>query len=187
MSSFDDFWNAWPGNGSKGFEKYGRKKNRTGAEKVWDRDKLDDHAATIIHNVKQRSYYDREWRKNEGDYLCGPLPYLNQKQWLDGGFNDTRDYRERVKKEVVAMAEDTGPETSRFFRSANNIMLKVCFGHKRGWRPVPDDALLRMLAKKAEMVAFYEQCELEGLLPEDHDKANAEFVAGITQGLESVL
>jgi len=180
MSSFDDFWNAWPGNGSKGFEKYGRKKNRTGAEKVWDRDKLDDQAATIIHNVKQRSYYDREWRKNEGDYLCGPLPYLNQKQWLDGGFNDTRDARAKVVKEIQEADFDPGPDTSNFFRAANRIMLGVCYA--RSLRAVTDEQLVRLLAKKSELVRFYEKSDAEGLPP-----TQAEFVAGMTQGLESVL
>ncbi len=90
---FSEWYEAWPGNGSKGYEDYTRKKNRKGCEEKWKAKNLDDQADVIIRDVEQRKKFDKGWRKQKGSFLVGPLVYLNQEHWKDGEFADLRDIR----------------------------------------------------------------------------------------------
>lgn len=91
-SRFDEFWAAWPKNGTPPFDNYVRKTNPAGCRKKWKEKNLDAIADEVIHDVELRAKYDKQWRNNAGEFMQGPLPYLNQENWKVP-FADLRDRR----------------------------------------------------------------------------------------------
>jgi hypothetical protein len=71
---FDSFWKSWPS--------HSRKVNRKGAEKLWERDGLDNMADDVMAalEVWKRS---ESWTKNGGEFIPGPVVWLNQRRYED--------------------------------------------------------------------------------------------------------
>lgn len=69
-SRFPDFWKVYP-----------KKKDKIGAEKIWDRDKLDPLADKIIADVQLRPTADPDWK--DPQFIPYPSTYLNRKRWTD--------------------------------------------------------------------------------------------------------
>src|SRR5690606_12520782 len=170
VSRFDEFWNAWPGNGSKNFEAYTRKKDRMKCEQKWKQQKLDEQAEVILRDVEVRSKYDKAWRQQDGAFLCAPLVYLNNRRWLDGDFADLRDERSKNGSAPrQTQPVDTGPPMSRWARGANRILFKCAYSNGRGLKPLGEELLGRLLAKKAELVADAELLAKDGVpMPDEH-------------------
>jgi hypothetical protein len=165
--AFARFWGAWPDNGKSPFDEYVRKKNKSGCEKKWRQKKLDQHSAEILLDVEQRKKYDKAWLNQGGGFLCGPLVYLNQEQWKDGGFADVRDEkRKRASAPSEQRVSDDGPIVSRYGRYANRFMLQSIL--RLGG--VGDATKLAQAVKaKNEIVQLAEQAEANGDKWEDED------------------
>jgi hypothetical protein len=71
---FDFFWKSWPS--------HSRKVNKKGAEKIWERDRLDSMAGDVMAalEVWKRS---ESWTKNGGEFIPGPVVWLNQRRYED--------------------------------------------------------------------------------------------------------
>lgn len=88
---FDRFWEVWP-----------KKVAKSRAKSAWDRavkerrivlDIFDgakkavrDEQITIdalIRNVEERGRLDRQWIKDDGEYIPNPATFINQSRWLD--------------------------------------------------------------------------------------------------------
>lgn len=74
---FAEFWAAWPS--------HFRKKGRSKCESKWKKAGLDAIADRVIAGVEawKRS---EQWTKDGGQYMPGPLPWLNDEAWeaVDG-------------------------------------------------------------------------------------------------------
>jgi hypothetical protein len=81
MSRFKEFYAVYP-------KKIGAKK----AEKVWDRDNLDEKADQIIGHVQGRKRLDPQWQTKQ--FIPGPEAFLNQARWEDE--YETRDERTKT-------------------------------------------------------------------------------------------
>ena len=66
---FDDFWQAYP-----------KKRDKKRSRDIWNRKKLDQHAAQIIQDVAARTHCDQHWRDG---YIPNPSTYLNGERWED--------------------------------------------------------------------------------------------------------
>jgi biotin carboxyl carrier protein len=81
--SFTRFWAAWP--------KSTRKGGKPDCLKVWVKEGFDPIADQIIAHVEAMKL-TIDWRKNAGEFIPGPLPYLNGKKW-DGAEVPTAEPR----------------------------------------------------------------------------------------------
>lgn len=169
VSRFDEFWAAWPGNGSKGYEAYTRKKDRVRCEQKWKQHKFDEQADVILHDVEIRKKYDKAWRQQDGAFLCAPLVYLNNRRWLDGDFADVRDERQKSVPAPRRSYVDDSPPMSRWGRGANRILFKCAYANGRGLTPLGPELLSKLLARKAEIVKDAELLAAEGVpMPDEH-------------------
>lgn len=164
---FEEFWNAWPTPGAKGYEDYTRKKDRRKSEELWQKRKYDARADVIIRDVEARARYDKGWLSSRGGFLCAPLVYLRNERWEDGTFSDIRDEkRARAKGPPERREIDEGPNVSRYGRYANLLLIhKLCERH--GLRD--DEHLMRVVARKNELVALAEDDERRGQKWADED------------------
>ena len=147
---FVRFWDAWPKNGEKPFSDYTRKKNRPGAWKKWKDRRLEKSADAIVLDIERRKKYDKEWRKQNGAFIVGPVVYLNQEHWTEE-FADLRDERKPIKPQASSGASerDDGPSMSPRARAANRYflsLLRACGGFG-------EELVLRMVAVKDEIVS----------------------------------
>ena len=72
--SFDQFWTAYPAR---------RRVNKKGCLAIWQRQRLDDHAAEIIAHVEAMKR-TQDWIKAGFQYAPMAQTYLNQERWQDG-------------------------------------------------------------------------------------------------------
>lgn len=183
---FEDFWEKWPGNGSKGFEEYTRKKDRRKCEELWQKHRLDEKAAEIIHDVEQRAKFDKGWKSNNGAFLSAPLVYLRNERWADGGFADVRDEWKRKREEASKApreTQDAGPNLSRWGRAANKILMRLAYmDARRGFVPLGEEVLAQCLRAKNEIVAMAEADANAGNRWEDE-----EFISVVKATLEKAI
>ena len=95
---FDDFWKIYPGP---------RKNNKPKAKTLFNK----QNKATqelIINHIRHRSLNDPEWLKDNGDFIPGPVPFLNQNRWTDeyrvnelARFDETTQHNISVLKDFV--------------------------------------------------------------------------------------
>lgn len=183
---FEEFWEAWPANGSKGFEDYTRRKDRRKCEEIWEKHKLDERAAEIIHDVEQRKKFDKGWRGNNGAFLSAPLVYLRNERWADGGFADVRDEWKRKREKGSSeprKPEDDGPDLSRWGRAANKILMRLAYmDERRGFVPLGDERLAECLRAKGEIVAMAEADARSG-----NRWTDEEFISVVRASLEKAI
>lgn len=74
---FEQWWAAYP----KGQRKRGKPK----CWKLWKREKLEARANDII-TCLAAAKKSRDWKKDKGQYIPGPHPWLNSAPWLTEGF-----------------------------------------------------------------------------------------------------
>jgi hypothetical protein len=137
-SRFEKFWETYP--------RCPRKVNKKGCKELWAKQGLDKHALSIIGNVEWHTKNNPQWK--DGAFIPMPITYLRQARWDDGLFETkkhgdlTRPLPEPPKEEAYF---------SFYACNANIAMLKKIprggYGKER---------LLRLLAKKAEIVALAE-------------------------------
>ena len=70
---FADFWASWP-------TPHKRKTSMSRCLEKWTEDKLESRAAHVLAVLEQDKASD-DWRKDEGEYICAPLVWLNQRRW----------------------------------------------------------------------------------------------------------
>lgn len=68
-NDFDVFWQAYP-----------KKVNKGSAIKAWQKHKPD---LQIVLNALEWQKKDRQWTKENGEYIPHPASYLNAQKWLD--------------------------------------------------------------------------------------------------------
>lgn len=105
------FWSEWP--------KSERKKGKAQCLRIWRRKALEKIAEQVIQSVRQHKTC-RAWLKNGGEFIPGPLPWLNQGGWEapvvpaapEGAKPDEHGFvRAEVTQDVLDVAY--GPERSR--------------------------------------------------------------------------
>ena len=69
---FKTFWETWP--------KSDRKGGKAKCLEVWRSQRLEGEASSVIAHVAHMASTDA-WRKNGGEFIPGPLVYLNQRRW----------------------------------------------------------------------------------------------------------
>lgn len=69
---FPSFWDAYP--------KSNRKVDRAGCERIWARNKLDEHSTAVLAGLEaiKRS---EDWTKSNGSFIPSPAVFLNQRRW----------------------------------------------------------------------------------------------------------
>jgi hypothetical protein len=70
--AFDDFWEIWP-----------KKKDKSKAEKVWNKLKVDNETFIRIKNAVEKSKTTEDWTKQGGKFIPYPTTYLNGRRWED--------------------------------------------------------------------------------------------------------
>ena len=70
---FLEFWNSYPAR---------RKVKKSDAQKKWKTEKLDNIAEQVLDGLESWKASE-DWAKDNGEYICAPIVFLNQKRWLD--------------------------------------------------------------------------------------------------------
>ena len=70
--SFDRFWAAWP--------PHKRKVNRAGCLKHWKSKNLHAEAEAIMAGLAVAKS-SKDWTKEGGEFIPGPVVWLNQRRW----------------------------------------------------------------------------------------------------------
>jgi hypothetical protein len=70
---FFEFWEKYPSR---------RKVKKADAQKKWKSEKLDHIADEILQGLESWKASE-DWAKDNGEYICAPIVFLNQKRWLD--------------------------------------------------------------------------------------------------------
>jgi hypothetical protein len=70
---FSEFWEKYPSR---------RKVKKADAMKKWKAEKLDKIAEQILNGLENWKASE-DWAKDNGEYICAPIVFLNQKRWLD--------------------------------------------------------------------------------------------------------
>lgn len=71
---FERFWEAYPN---------GKRSKKAEAWAVWQRDKMEEFADTIVRDVANRQRLHWGWIKNGGEFIPGAQVYLNGRRWND--------------------------------------------------------------------------------------------------------
>lgn len=103
---FDEFWNAYPGPRAK--------TNRQGSLKVWLT--IDPSLyEQIIKHVLSRRESDPEWLKEDGQFILGPTPFLNQQRWEDEWTPQTSSpaHKEYIPDQPLSDVEFRAVENSK--------------------------------------------------------------------------
>jgi len=92
---FDEFWRIYPGS---------RKNNKPKARTLFNK-QTKSTQELIINHIKHRSLNDPNWIADNGKYIPGPVPFLNQHGWTDEyRTNKLSAYSEQTQKNIeVAM------------------------------------------------------------------------------------
>lgn len=69
---FKTFWADWPSSGRKG--------GKADCLKVWRDKKLEGQSSLILSHVRAMKS-NREWTKNDGEFIPAPVVYLRGKRW----------------------------------------------------------------------------------------------------------
>jgi hypothetical protein len=72
LPGFLTFWSTWPS--------HHRKKGRSKCARLWIRKNLEPLTETIVSAVN-RFTNSPDWRKNDGQFIPGPEPWLNDESW----------------------------------------------------------------------------------------------------------
>jgi hypothetical protein len=70
---FNTFWKIYPGP---------RKRDKPKAKTLFNKESKATQEL-IVNHIKHRSLNDPQWLKNSGDFIPGPVPFLNQHGWTD--------------------------------------------------------------------------------------------------------
>lgn len=132
---FVRFWNAWP--------RHHRKKGKSKCIREWKRRKLETIADTVIAGVERWKASD-QWRKANGDYIPGPLPWIRDEAWeAPVGAANTQGIAphqsDEERRKAVRALEAKLAEKERFENEKSHRIAIV--------REIPPDELAEMKAK----------------------------------------
>lgn len=71
LSGFARFWSEYPGD---------RKADKQKCCDKWERDGLEEKADIVLAGLAWWKNH-RDWKKKDGEFICAPLVWLNQKRW----------------------------------------------------------------------------------------------------------
>ena len=71
LLGFLRFWAEYPGD---------RKADKQKCREKWERDELEALAETVLAGLAWWKNH-RDWKKKDGEFICAPLVWLNQKRW----------------------------------------------------------------------------------------------------------
>ena len=109
--AFEAFWQAFP---------KVRRKNKPGAWKVWERDELEDVAATIQADVEVRAKQDAQWLDG---FVPMPMTYLNGQGW-DDEWQRKQPHNYRPTATPTEQLDEPPPQACRYAGMANRFLLK---------------------------------------------------------------
>jgi len=93
---FDIFWENYPGP---------RKKDKPKSRKLFNKQDRETQEL-IINHIMHRQDNDNEWTKSNGDFIPGPVPFLNQNGWTDEyRVNELSRFDAKTQKSVGALQE----------------------------------------------------------------------------------
>ena len=93
---FTEFWSVYPGP---------RKRDKPKAKALFNKQNQSTQEL-IINHIKHRSLNDPQWLKDNGNFIPGPVPFLNQNGWTDEyRVNELSRFDAKTQKSVGALQE----------------------------------------------------------------------------------
>ena len=92
---FNQFWKNYPGP---------RKKDKPKAAELFKRQPIEIQE-TIVSHILHRQQVDPEWLKDNGKFIPGPVPFLNQHGWTDEYRIQIAGSDEKTQRTMAAMQQ----------------------------------------------------------------------------------